>query len=140
MKLDQEQIVKIDPKLRRALESPKQGRVLRAVMLLAPLDQSTAAQDESVALNPSDFPSRQAYREYLIALRQNRVAQDLQHIIKKLSDLSLVVRGGKVGYTVVVQGAPSKIAASLKLPAVRHASLDQPLKLIRSGERINSVV
>ena len=136
MKLDQEQRVKIDPKLRRALELPEQDRVLRAVMLLAPMDQPAAAQDERAALNPSDFPSRQAYREHLIALRQNSVAQDLARIIKKLSDLSLDVRGGKVGYTVVVQGTASKIAVSLKLPAVRHASLDQPIELIRSGDRI----
>ncbi len=139
MKLDQEQIVKIDPQLRRALERPEQDRVLRAVMQLAPMDRPLGAEGESAALNPSDFPSPKAYREHLIALRQNRVAQDLARVIKKLSDLSLDVRGGKVGYTVVVQGAASKIAASLKLTAVRHASLDQPLELIRSGGRVDNV-
>ena len=62
MKLSETHLAKIDPAMRDALENADGNEILRCVMLLG----TEEVESQVVALSPSQFPSRQAYRKALI--------------------------------------------------------------------------
>jgi hypothetical protein len=135
MKLQERHTDKIDPLLRDALKQAQGDEMLRAVMVLGP--ERTDAEEglTGEALDPAQFPSREAYRQTLITQRQNQLAHDLRETLQALQGLSLTPRGGTMSRTVVVEGPACQILASLDLPGVRHASLDRPIELIRPRRR-----
>ncbi len=128
MKLNHELLMKADERLREALEQAQGDEVLRAIVLLTAGDQRN--EGERLEPDPRHFTSRKAYREELIACRRRQMVHSLKQTIEMLSALDLTTHGGEIGHTLVVEGTASRIAASLALPAVRHASLDRSIELI----------
>ncbi len=133
MKVDNKHNSKTDPLLQQALSNAEEREILRAVMVIGAESQDSengCAQSPEPHVDPSQFSSRLAYRKALIAQRQNQVADDMHDVLQALHDLSLSTRGGTMGKTVVVEGPAAQILASLELPSVLHASLDQEVNLI----------
>ncbi len=133
MKIDDKYNSKTDPLLQQALSNAGEREVLRAVMVIGTDSQEVehgCAQSKAPQVDPSQFSSRLDYRKALIAQKQSQVADDMHEVLQALHDLSLSTRGGTMGKTVVVEGPASQILASLELPSVLHASLDQEVNLI----------
>lgn len=133
MKLRESHIAKIDGLLREALEEAAGEETIRAVMVLASDADEQAAEDVETASEPqpSQFPSRAAYRQAMIERRQTLVRRGIGKAKQDLANLSLNPRGGGIGHTVVVEGLASRVLASLDLPGVRHASLDRRIELVK---------
>ncbi len=128
MKLANIHAAKIDELLRNTLLEAEGNEVVRAVMVLGrPSDERRRGPAPP---EPTQFSSRTDYRRALIECRQVEVGMIIGKTRQKLSELNLNPRGGKVGHTVVVEGPAERILASLELPGVRHASLDQRVGLI----------
>lgn len=133
MKVDNKYSSKTDPLLQQALSNAEEREILRAVMVIgaeSPNSENHCAQSEEPHIDPSQFSSRLDYRKALIAHRQSQVSDDMHDVLQALRDLSLSPRGGTMGKTVVVEGPAAQILASLELPSVLHASLDQEVNLI----------
>ncbi len=128
MKLAKIHAAKIDKRLRETLLEAEGNEVVRAVMVLGQLNDER--HSEPAPPEPTQFSSRTDYRRALIESRQVEVGKIIGKTRQKLSELSLNPRGGKVGQTVVVEGSAERILASLELPGVRHASLDQRVGLV----------
>lgn len=126
MKIDERYLTKADPQLRNALKEAKGSEVLRAIMLLGSDEEG---HDLDQDLHPSEFPSRRAWREALIARRQRELELEIRDTLQALKNLDLKARGGKTSRTVVVEGPARQILTSLELPGVRHASLDRSIEL-----------
>ena len=126
MKLADRHVAKTDPRLEDTLKHAQEDENIRAIVVLEP-DAPTNRVDKK--LHPSQFSSRQAWREALIEQRENQLAGEIGSTLEELEKLSLKPRGGKVGRAVVVEGPARDIAASLDLPGVIHASLDRPIDL-----------
>lgn len=135
MKLNKRHLEKIDPLLQDALRRAEGDEVLRAVVVLGPENFDAEKDGVSKELAPAQFPSRQDYRKALITRRQSQLAEDISDTLQKLLALSLTPRGGTISRTVVVEGPARQILTSLELPGVRHASLDQPISLIKPHSR-----
>lgn len=120
MKLSETHLAKIDFLLRDALENADGNEILRCVMLLGTEEAEHQVVDQD--LDPSQFSSRQAYRQALITQRQEVLARQLGQTLQILQALSLVPRGGQISPTVVVEGSAGQIWAALALPDVRHAT------------------
>lgn len=136
MKLTERHIKKVDSLLLDALMRAQGDEVIRAVMLLGPEHEETEKRGVSQTLDPTQFPSREAYRRALIAKRKSQLTPHLRDTLRALSELSLTPRGGTVSRAVMVEGPAHQILTSLELPGVCHASLDRPVELIgprRSG-------
>jgi hypothetical protein len=130
MKLDEKQIEKTDSLLCKALKDAEGDELLRVVMVLESERSGSEEGSKMEKLDASGYPSQTVYREALIEKRQKEIAQKTGETRKELEKLSLVVRGGKISRTCVVEGSARQILASLELPGIRHASLDQPIELI----------
>lgn len=128
MKLGKSHIAKIDDLLCNALKEAEGNEVIRAVMVLGPLDSEPGR--EEAPPEPLQYSTRTAYRQALIEDRRVKIGQAIGETRQKLAQLNLNPRGGKVGYTVVVEGPAAQILASLELSGVRHASLDQRISLV----------
>lgn len=138
MNLDQTTLDKMDAALREKLALATEDEVIRAVILLDPETykskgdqtegQESAAEAET-DLDPAHFASRLEYRKALISKRQEEMRRGVGPTLQALAALSLNPRGGRMGSNVVVEGMASQIMASLHLPGVRHAALDQPIML-----------
>lgn len=125
MKLSKIHLAKTDPLLRDALENANGDEILRCLMLLRGQEAEVVSQE----LEPSQFRSRQAYREALIAQRQELLARQTSHTRKALQALSLKPRGGDISMIIVVEGTPCQIWAALALPGIGHATLDRVIEL-----------
>ena len=125
MQLNERYIAKIDSLLRDALADAPDDAILRAVMVLGPDEGSEGASEPD--LHPSAFPSRVAWRQALIARREQQLARETGRTVDALRDLCLRPCGGTIGRTVVVEGTAQHILTSLELPGVLHASLDRPI-------------
>lgn len=128
MKLDQKQVEKMAPLLHNVLKYANGDEVLRAILFIT--SESRDAEEDHVdnqELDPAQFPSRETYRQALIAQRQSQFDKELNHILQALQDLSLTSRANIISRSVVVEGSAYKILASLNLPDVCYATLDQPL-------------
>jgi len=130
VKLEKGHIDKADPLLQDALGQAEEDEVFRVVMLLG-----SEGRDEEKRLigqepDPSQFPSRTAYRRVLIEQRQDQLADDIGQTLEALQGLSLAPRGGKISRVVVVEGRAQQIVTALDLPGVQHASLDRPIELV----------
>ena len=133
MKLSERHIAKTDDLLRDALEAATGEETICAVMVLAPDAEERAAEgvETPSVPQPSEFPSRAAYRQALIERRQAATRHGIGKTKQDLANLSLNPRGGEIGATVVVEGPASRVLASLDLPGVRHASLDRRIDLVK---------
>ena len=129
MKLNERHIAKTDPLLGDRLEHAREDENIRAVMILGPEETSSSVHKE---LHPSQFPSRQAWREALVEQRKSQLEDEIGGTLKELRELALKPQGGKISQAVVVEGPAANIAASLDLPGVRHASLDREITLSKS--------
>jgi hypothetical protein len=135
MKLDEKQIEKIDPLLRDVLKDAEGDEVLRVVMVLESVKKDSEVDSKKEKPDPTKHSSQTAYRESLIEERQREVELETGETRRELENLSLEVRGGKISKTCVVEGSARQILASLELPGVHHASLDQPIELIEPRRR-----
>ena len=137
MILEKVHMDKTDPLLQDALRQAGEDEILRAVMLLGPADGGDNEEKGWVGQepDPSQFPSRKAYRQALIEQRQSQLAGDIGQTVEALQELSLAPRGGKISRVVVVEGQTHQILTALDLPGVQHASLDQPIELTESSRR-----
>jgi hypothetical protein len=131
MKLEQRHIKKIDPLLQNALKQAGGDEQLCVIMVLGSESRDTGDNYIYQQLNPSEFPSRQNYREALIKQRQAQLDREIGDTLSALQNLSLFVRDRTISHSVVVKGAARQILESLELPGVRYASLDRPLELIK---------
>jgi hypothetical protein len=152
MKLSAMTKEKADDHLRSALTKAKQDDRIRAILILEPdakvdeSDPDRRASSKSKAekegkslrgselsqasdLKPSQFPTRTAYREALIDLRQSELSEGIGETIQRLRDLSLEVHGGQSTRAVVIEGSASNIDRGLQLPGVRSGALDVPIGL-----------
>lgn len=125
MQPDERYSAKVDPRLRDALADAPDRAIIRAVMILGPDERDEEPSEPDP--HPSAFPSRAAWRRALLARREQQLARDTGRTVDALRDLCLQPRGGTVGRTVVVEGTARRILASLELPGVLHASLDQSI-------------
>ena len=129
MRLKPQHIRKADPPLQEALERATGSEVLRAVMLLSPVDGSGNPDEVGEPLHPVMFPSYKEYRRALIDRLQHQTAQDIGETLQELERLSLTPIGGEISWTVIVQGPARRILQSLELPGVRYANLDRSIQL-----------
>lgn len=117
---------KADRALRRALEQAAPDEVLRAVLQL--VVQNSGGTDPP---DPGDFPSRVAYREALIRRRYEALAGQIDPTTEALRRLDLSPQSmGSTPALVVIEGTAARIRSALRLPSVRHASLDRPLPVV----------
>ena len=126
MKLADRHVAKTDPRLEDTLKHAQEDENIRAIVVLEPVRPANRVDKK---LHPSQFSSRQAWRQALIEQRENQLAGEIGGTLEELEKLSLKPRGGKIGRAVVVEGPARDIAASLDLPGVIHASLDHPIDL-----------
>lgn len=120
MELDARLVAKIDPLLQELLSQAKGEEEIRAIVVL----DADAVQVGRV-LSPSEFPSRQAYREALLAQRREQMGGALAETLHQLRALSLKTTGDAVSPVVMVEGSAKQWLQALTLPGVRHANLDQ---------------
>lgn len=135
MELNTMQIEKIDARLQNALKKANGDEVLRAVVTLGRVDGEAESNPGGPALDPSNFPSREHYKQELIKQQRQKTADGIGETLKELKGLSLVVHGGEVTRVVVAEGPARQILASLDIPGVQHASLDQRIQLIEPRRR-----
>ncbi len=135
MELNTTQIEKIDPRLQSALKKASGDEVLRAVVMLGRADGEAESNPDGPALDPSSFQSRADYKQELINQQRQKIADGIGETLRELKGLSLVVHGGEVSRVVVAEGPARQILASLDIPGVRHASLDQRIQLIEPRRR-----
>lgn len=126
MELDRITINKADPSLRDKLQRAPGDETIRVVMVLGNDESGLRLEDQP---HPSQYPTRTAWREALIQRRRLQVAGKIGDTLEDLRRLSLNPQGGSLGTVVVVEGPASKIAKSLELPGVRHATLDMAIGL-----------
>ena len=112
---------KIDSALKAALESASGDEPLRAVMILG--DEGPELFDIQA---PKEAQTREAIRIQMINSRKIQICERLSEIKKELEHLTLSIRGGILGTTVVAEGTAQAILSSLDLTGVKHASLDGP--------------
>lgn len=134
VKLTSADVAKADAALRQRLDEAKPGDTVRVVMILDP-SQTSGLSHESKVPKPTEFPDRVAYREALITKQKAAMTDSVGATIQSLKDLSLKVHGGEVTRAIVVEGAAKDLLASLGLPGVRSATLDQPLRTTRPRKR-----
>jgi hypothetical protein len=127
MKLEEADLQKMDPLLAQTLSHAEGGEPVRAVLRLGSLQ--SANKNIASPLSPKDFSSPRSYREHLIAQRQAEVKDTIGPTLDSLKNLDLMVRGGGILRTIVVEGAASQVLAALELPGVINASLDRALAL-----------
>lgn len=122
MLLNQTHINKIDPLLKEELSKAQENedKLIRASVLL---DASEIKVNSP--LSPSQFSSRQAYRQALIDQRRLQMSEALGDTIKSLKKLLLKTEGDTISPVVVIEGKAHQILKALELPGVRHASLDR---------------
>ncbi|ACK73672.1 putative signal transduction protein with Nacht domain protein [Gloeothece citriformis PCC 7424] len=127
MNIEPEQVEKIDPQLCYILLHSQGDERLRVVMSLAEEKGETLTNQ---SLTPSQFPSRQAYREALIAQKKQQLAEGtVGQTIEDLKNLSLSVHGGTTSSVVVVEGTAEQILKSLNFSGVHSATLDQIIRV-----------
>jgi len=124
MKVEEQIAQKVDPELLRALHDAAGHEILRTVMVLG--DDSKPAP-ETPSIDPSRFATRSDYQRALRSRQQEQVKGAVRPVQKQLEQLDLKTRGGEFSRSVVVEGPAQQILASLELPGVQHASLDQSL-------------
>jgi len=125
MRVEEQIAHKVDPELWRALTEASGDEILRTVMVLG--NGNLAAETPSI--DPSGFSNRTDYQRALRTQQQERVSGAVRPVQKQLEQLDLKTHGGEFSRSVVVEGTAQKILASLQLPGVQHASLDQTLTL-----------
>jgi len=128
MNLGENHITKIDPDFLDKLLHAKTDEVLRVAMTLEP-DPKSGQNLNLPLLEPSQFPSRSAYRKALIEQQQTHLAATLSTTIQELQQLSLKIYGGTTSRVILVEGTAQQILKSLELPRVNHASFDQVIKI-----------
>lgn len=124
MTISDQQAAKIDPALHDQLVKADAGDFLRTVMILNPDNER---RSEPFSPDPSDYPSRQAYRQALIDQKRNAVDHELGGIKNKLREHSLVLRGGDLTNLLIVEGHARNIVEVLAWPEIRYVRLDEPL-------------
>jgi hypothetical protein len=120
MKLDAQQVAKIDPLLQEALSQAQGDEELRAIVVL---DAPTTPVGQ--VLSPADFSTRQAYREALVAQRKAHMGSALEESLHQLRRLDLKPIGDSVSPVVMVEGSARQLLQALALSEVRLANLDQ---------------
>jgi hypothetical protein len=128
----------MDLLLREALSRAEGEEVFRAVMLLASPEAEGGTPPTGQGQEPTQFGSRKAYREALIARQRANLSKTIGETLQALEGLSLRPRGGTLGRTVVIEGSARNILSALELPGVLHASLDREIILVeprRAGRR-----
>ncbi len=128
MKLEPKQIEKIDPLLEQELREARGDEVLLVIMSLA---GKNSGEDEDLhsRLHPSQFPNRKAYRQALIDLQKQRVADAIGDTLKALEKFPLRITGGDMSQTIIVKGRASDILAALALEGVSYAYLDRAIAI-----------
>src|SRR5437879_5332621 len=108
---------KADPSLQSTLEQAHGDEQLRAIVRLhvRPPDREGEPQ-------PSQFPSRRAWREALIAAQQHRMATELQRPLEALQALRLRTRASRISPTVIVEGTAESIRDALEIAEVVAAT------------------
>ncbi|MCG8361793.1 MAG: NACHT domain-containing protein [Pseudanabaenales cyanobacterium] len=130
MQLTPTQRAKTDELLRKELSRASEDDSLRVVMTLGNGDEKTADMPNTPDLMPSQFPSRKAYREALIAHRQQYLANTtVGRTIEELRSRSIEVHGGDVSGVVVIETTASQLLNALDLPGVRSARFDRKIEL-----------
>jgi len=124
MQLNATHLAKADPTLRVALQHARGDELLRAIVRLAIPRIDPASEPQ-----PSQFPSRRAWREALIAAQQQHVTAGLQHPLAALAALRLRTRALQVGPTVIVEGPAESIRDALELQEIVTATLDRQVTL-----------
>ncbi len=135
MKLDEKCVVKIDPLLQEALIDAEGDQLIRAVMVLGPENEEIERKYLGQKIEQAQFSSRESYRQALIERRKRQLEASIGNTLQALQELSLAPRGGKITRTVVIEGQARQILEALHLPGVRHAILDQPIRLIEPRRR-----
>ncbi|KYC36498.1 hypothetical protein WA1_43170 [Scytonema hofmannii PCC 7110] len=120
MDLNETQFSKADPLLQEALIQASDDEVIRSIFVLETGDIRTEP-----ILSPSQFPSRQAYREALIAQRKTQMAETLGGTMKEIRSLSLKTAGDTISPILIVEGSARQTILALELPGVRSATLEQ---------------
>jgi hypothetical protein len=100
-------------------------------MILAGPDRRSLEEPE---LLPSQYSSREEWREALIERQKQATAKDITGALQELRRLSLSTSGGTISPVVVVEGAVEQIVRALNLPGVQRASLDRTVDLRRTRQ------
>src|SRR5438105_3450887 len=98
---------KVNSTLKKALRSAQGDEELRVIMNLYVPEE---LNEQMKKIQPSQFQSRQAWREALIHLRTEQFALHLKPTIVKMKELPLSVHGGTIQPILVVDGNARNIA------------------------------
>jgi hypothetical protein len=116
---------KADGLLRDALRQAQGSERLRAIVQL----DAGMGSGPSAYSDPAQFGTRAAWQKARVAELKGRVAAATQLTRQALADLQVVVLGGELSNTIVIEGTADQIASSLELPGVTAASLDRAVSV-----------
>ena len=131
MNITKQQSDKIDRQLNRALQSAKEEDPLRAIIIVASHQAGIKIIKHTKEIGPEQFASYPDYRLALLKRREAQVAQEIKDAVEKLQQFHLSMHIGSLSRNIIVEGAAREILRMLDLPEVQHASLDQPVILMR---------
>jgi hypothetical protein len=124
MELNQAQISKIDTALQETLVYAQHDEMIRVIIVL----RTEEASANSV-LMPSQFASRQAFRQALINQRRQQMSIEVEDTLESLRRLSSKTLGDSVSPVIVFEGNALQILRALELPGVHYVSLDRLISL-----------
>ncbi len=118
---------KVDEALREKLREAAPSDCLRVVARLSSPDPTG---DQEPMPPPAAFPSRETWRQQLIANREASLRQRLGPVFERLRQLGVVIAaGGKLTATVVLEGTADAIVMALDLDAITHADIDRTVHI-----------
>ena len=126
MKLNQYQRAKLEPELRKALETAAPESEVRALVSIGP------AQAKAPGVAPRGavgFQTRTDMRRAMISTQERHLQEAQGGTLDQLAALGLEPKGGKIGRVVAVRGPGQALLKALDLPGVRRAELDQQMTL-----------
>jgi hypothetical protein len=115
---------KADDSLRLALMNAKPDDRLQAIVVL-----TSEPEGIKPAIDPGEYPTRAAYREAMIQKRAVELREAHAPTVKAIEKLGVVVRGGTLGRTIVLNGPARNLLEALGLPGIQAATLDQPMSI-----------
>jgi hypothetical protein len=136
MPLNPNHIAKLDPVLQAVLFEAQKDEVFRVSVLL---DASEVKANSEIF--PSQFSSRQTYRQALIEQRRIQMREALSTTLEHLKKLSFKVQVDTISPVVMLEGTAEQILKAIELSDVRYASLDRLIGIpnLIPNEQVNYI-
>ena len=115
---------KADPQLKKTLKGSPPGKIVRAILTLADMEDN-ASKGPAATLDKVSFGEREDYRAALIDKQKGLISRQNEETIQNLEKLGLSLFGGSISRAIVVEGPVEKVKSSLNLSGVVSASFDR---------------